>query len=72
MPLIDQNGDYAVDVLNEAYAHHGTPEIINTDQGSQFTALEFVQTVKNPGCRLSMNGRAPGETTFLLNAYGEP
>ena len=30
---------HAVDVLNEAFARHGTPEIINTDQGSQFSAL---------------------------------
>jgi len=48
---------HAVDVLNEAFAHHGTPEIINTDQGSQFTALEFVEAVKSGGCRLSMDGR---------------
>jgi len=48
---------HAVDVLNQAFAHHGTPEIINTDQGSQFTALEFVEAVKARGCRLSMDGR---------------
>ncbi|WP_407642616.1 IS3 family transposase [Desulfopila aestuarii] len=48
---------HAVDVLNEAFARHGTPEIINTDQGSQFSALEFVETVKSHGCRLSMDGR---------------
>lgn len=48
---------HAVDVLNEAFARHGMPEIINTDQGSQFTAFEFVETVKSRGCRLSMDGR---------------
>lgn len=48
---------HAVDVLNEAFAHHGTPEIVNTDQGCQFTALEFVEAVKSRGCRLSMDGR---------------
>ena len=48
---------HAVDVLQEAFSRHGTPEIVNTDQGSQFTALEFVQTVKERECKLSMDGR---------------
>lgn len=48
---------HAVAVLEEAFARHGTPEIINTDQGSQFTAEEFVLAVKYRGCRLSMDGR---------------
>ena len=48
---------HAVDVLNEAFNCHGTPEIVNTDQGSQFTAEEFVRAVKDRGCKLSMDGR---------------
>lgn len=48
---------HAVEVLQEAFAHHGTPERVNTDQGSQFTAQEFVQAVKEQGCKLSMDGR---------------
>ena len=50
---------HAVDVLQEAFNlnHHGTPEIVNTDQGSQFTAEEFVQAVQDRGCKLSMDGR---------------
>ena len=48
---------HAVEVLQEAFNRHGKPEIINTDQGSQFTAYEFVQTVKSGGCQLSMDGR---------------
>ena len=48
---------HAVDVLQEAFNRHGKPEIVNTDQGSQFTAHEFVQAVKDQGCGLSMDGR---------------
>jgi putative transposase len=47
---------HAVDVLQEAFNRHGKPEIVNTDQGSQFTAQEFVQAVKDQGCSLSMDG----------------
>ena len=38
-------------------ARHGTPEIVNTDQGSQFTAQEFVDAVLQVGAKLSMDGR---------------
>lgn len=48
---------HAVDVLREAINRHGAPEIVNTDQGSQFTASEFVKAVEGAGCKLSMDGR---------------
>jgi putative transposase len=48
---------HAVDVLQDAFRRYGTPEIVNTDQGSQFTAQVFVDAVKNQGCQLSMDGR---------------
>jgi len=54
---ITLEASHAVDVLKEAFNRHGTPEIVNTDQGSQFTAEEFVQAVKDRGCRLSMDSR---------------
>ena len=48
---------HAVDVLREAFNHLSTPEIFNTDKGSQFTSVEFFEAVKGQGCRLSMDGR---------------
>lgn len=48
---------HAKEVLQEALNRYGTPEIVNTDQGSQFTAQEFVDTVFGSGAKLSMDGR---------------
>ncbi|OAI11510.1 integrase [Methylomonas koyamae] len=48
---------HAVDVLEQAFKRYGRPDIINTDQGSQFTAKAFVDAVKGQGCLLSMDGR---------------
>ena len=48
---------HAREIIEEAFARHGTPEIVNTDQGSQFTATEFVDAVLARGCKLSMDGR---------------
>jgi putative transposase len=48
---------HAAEIIEQALAQHGTPEIINTDQGSQFTATEFVDAVHRSGARLSMDGK---------------
>ena len=48
---------HAVQALAEAFARFGEPEIVNTDQGSQFTAQEFVDLVVGHGVKLSMDGR---------------
>lgn len=48
---------HAKEVLEQAFARYGTPEIVNTDQGSQFTAEEFTRVVLAKGCKLSMDGR---------------
>ena len=48
---------HAKEVIEQAFARYGTPEIVNTDQGSQFTAEEFTSVVLALGCRLSMDGR---------------
>ncbi len=47
---------HAREVLEQAFACYGTPEMVNTDQSSQFTAEEFTQAVLARGCRLSMDG----------------
>ena len=48
---------HAKEIMQQALARHGTPEIVNTDQGSQFTAEEFTDVVLGSGAKLSMDGR---------------
>jgi putative transposase len=48
---------HAKEVIEQAFARYGVPEIVNTDQGSQFTAEEFTRVVLAAGCQLSMDGR---------------
>lgn len=43
--------------LEEAIQMHGKPEILNTDQGSQFTSEEFSNYVLSQKIRLSMDGK---------------
>ncbi len=48
---------FCVEALNEALARYGRPEIFNTDQGSQFTSLDFTGVLKDAGVAISMDGR---------------
>ncbi|WP_410843012.1 IS3 family transposase [Paraburkholderia sp.] len=48
---------HAVEALEEAFARYGQPEIVNTDQGSQFTATAFTDAVLDRGIKLSMDGK---------------
>nr|WP_321857309.1 IS3 family transposase [Paraburkholderia tropica] len=48
---------HAVEALEEAFAKYGLPEIVNTDQGSQFTATEFTDAVLRRSVLLSMDGK---------------
>ena len=44
------------EALEEALGK-GQPEVFNTDQGSQFTSLEFTQVLQEHGVKISMDGR---------------
>ena len=49
---------FCTDALDEALApRYGTPEIFNTDQGSQFTSFAFTRRLQAAGIRISMDGR---------------
>jgi len=44
-------------VLKEAIAMHGKPEIINSDQGSQFTCKEWIEYLNEKEIKISMDGK---------------
>jgi putative transposase len=48
---------FCVEALNEALSRYGKPEIFNTDQGSQFTSVDFTNVLKDAGVAISMDGR---------------
>jgi len=49
--------DVAVAALEDALAHYGVPEIMNTDQGSQFTSGAFIGLLQELDIRISMDGK---------------
>ena len=51
------DSSFCVEALEEAIANYGCPEIFNTDQGSQFTAVVFTDALKSNNIAISMDGK---------------
>jgi putative transposase len=54
---ITMEAAFCVEALEEALARHGRPEILNTDQGSQFTSHDFTKALIDAGVAISMDGK---------------
>ena len=48
--------EFCVAMLDAALAH-AQPEILNSDQGSQFTSTEWIDRLKSNGIEISMDGK---------------
>ncbi|NCB40872.1 MAG: IS3 family transposase [Erysipelotrichia bacterium] len=51
------DASFCIEALEDAIQKFGTPEIFNTDQGSQFTSDQFTGVLKARGVKISMDGK---------------
>ncbi len=65
------DASFCVTALEDALAH-GTPDIFNTDQGSQFTSTEFTERVEAADIRMSMDGRGRFLDNIFIERLGAP
>ena len=61
--------DFCVEALETAMTRYGAPEIVNTDQGAQFTSEEFVSTVLDSGAELSMDGKGAWKDNVFIERF---
>ena len=54
---ISMDTEFCIEAVQEAIARYGTPDIFNTDQGSQFTSEAFTGVLRRHAVRISMDGR---------------
>ncbi len=54
---ITMEAAFCIEALEDALAKHGRPEIFNTDQGSQFTSLDFTSVLLDAKIAISMDGK---------------
>lgn len=54
---ITMEASFCIEAVEEALALYGKPDIFNTDQGSQFTCVDFVGILSSNGIAISMDGK---------------
>lgn len=64
-----QDAGFCIDALEEAIARFGTPEIFNTDQGSQFTSDSFTQALSSRGIKISMDGKGSWKDNVFIERF---
>ena len=60
---------FCVEALREALDRYGSPEIFNTDQGSTFTAPQFIEVLKRRGVQISMDGKGRALDNVFIERF---
>jgi len=60
---------FCIEALQEALDKYGNPEIFNTDQGCQFTSLEFTGILESHGITVSMDGKGRALDNIFIERF---
>jgi len=58
-----------LEAVSSAIKRHGRPEIINSDQGCQFTSTEYIDVLKTNQIRQSMDGKARWVDNVIIERW---
>jgi putative transposase len=61
--------DFCIEAVNEAFDKYGKPVFFNTDQGSQFTANDFIEILKNADVKISMDGKGRALDNIFIERF---
>ena len=60
---------WCLGVLNDAIARHGKPEIINSDQGPQYTSFAWTSYLEKENIRISMDGKGRATDNVWIERF---
>jgi putative transposase len=63
------DAEASLQVLRQAVAEHGKPEIVNSDQGSQFTCQQYVEYLKSEVIHISMDGKGRALDNIFIERF---
>ena len=63
------SAEWCTEVMREAITTHGRPEIVNTDQGSQFTSEEFTSQLKGHSIAISMDSKGRAIDNIFIERF---
>lgn len=61
--------NWCIETINEAIITHGKPGIINSDQGSQFTCIDYVDFLKSNEIEISMDGKGRAIDNIYIERF---
>jgi putative transposase len=56
-------------VVRSGIATHGKPKILNSDQGSQFTCIEYIKLLKKEEIQISMDGKGSALDNIYIERF---
>lgn len=63
------SGTNCIDLLEECIRQHGSPEIVNSDQGVQYTSHRWVSLLEGYGIKISMDGRGRCKDNIWIERF---
>lgn len=61
--------DWCIELLEDTIRMHGTPEIHNSDQGSQYTSAEYIEVLKKHQIKISMDGKGRASDNIYIERF---
>ncbi len=61
--------EFSLDILNNALSEGKAPEIINSDQGVQYTSDDWVTALKNKNIKISMDGKGRWADNIYIERF---
>jgi len=58
-----------LNLTKEAIQRYGKPEIINSDQGIQFTCHEWIELLENEEIKISMDGKGRAIDNIFIERF---
>jgi len=63
------DAEASLSVMRQAINEHGKPEIINSDQGSQFTCEDWIEHMTTEGITVSMDGKGRALDNIFIERF---
>jgi putative transposase len=61
--------EWCLNVLNDAISKYGKPEIINSDQGSQYTSFDWTNALERAEIKISMDGKGRAKDNTWIERF---
>ncbi len=66
---ITMDTDFCISAIESAIRKYGTPDILNSDQGSQFTSKAFREVLENKDIKISMDGKGRAIDNIVIERF---